>query len=335
MTKKNNGNSKIASIDSGLIAHECHSIEALNEYYAVNGWHADYRQIESGHLRVQLSALKIGHIELYRERANRRLWSSVKSADHSYTSITALSNDRFLLCGRIVGRDDLILIPPGNQLDIVRSAGTDTLTIHIPADRIGDYDTAFGGVDSIVDITHMTLKRAPNMNVDMFRRKVLAILTKQSAAATDSDMDRTLMIALTDMLQGVKSICNGHDPYARLEKHRVLLRARHYIKRHLSEDIRITDLCDYCGVSLSTLERTFSRALNISPKNFLLIMRLQDVRCKIIDSRESSFTIAEMAMNCGFGHMGRFSHYYRNHFGRLPSEDRDLGADMHRMDWAH
>ena len=132
-----------------------------------------------------------------------------------------------------------------------------------------------------------------------------------------------MMIALTDMLLSVKSNGNGHDPYARLEKHRILLRARRYVQRHLSEDIRITDLCEYCGVSLSTLERTFSRALNVSPKDFLLIMRLQDVRYRIINPTDDEATIAEIAMNSGFGHMGRFSSYYRNHFGRLPSEDRD------------
>jgi hypothetical protein len=46
MAKKNNTNSELTSINSGLIANDFYAIEALNEFYAANGWDADYRQVD-------------------------------------------------------------------------------------------------------------------------------------------------------------------------------------------------------------------------------------------------------------------------------------------------
>ncbi len=114
------------------------------------------------------------------------------------------------------------------------------------------------------------------------------------------------------------------DPYRRLKKHRIVVRAREYIHEHLTEHIHVTDLCKYCGVSLSTLERIFTRELEISPNSYIQVARLHEVRHALLDANGEGLTIADIAMNCGFTHMGRFSHRYRSHFGRLPSEERSL-----------
>ena len=56
--------------------------------------------------------------------------------------------------------------------------------------------------------------------------------------------------------------------------------------------------------------------------------RLTDVRRRLWGDNSHSQTIAVVAMDSGFTHMGRFSEQYRNHFGLLPSEDRELRAQL-------
>jgi AraC-like DNA-binding protein len=269
---------------------------------------------------------------LFRETMNRQLESSVTTPENVYSVIVALSDVRFGVGGRNLGRDDLLLISPNTRLDVMGNAGFEALTIHIPADRIGDYDAAFGGVDPPVAITHMTLQHTPAMNVDAFRKMVLEIFAEPRRATTDGNMDWALIVALTDMLVGQRSIDNGHDAYGRLEKHRIMVRAREYIHQHLTDNIRITDLCKVSNVSLSTLERVFRRELDISPTQYVLATRLHEARRKIWATKAKSFTIAEIAMNCGFTHMSRFARQYQEHFGRLPSEDRQLGIHMNGED---
>ncbi len=114
------------------------------------------------------------------------------------------------------------------------------------------------------------------------------------------------------------------DPYRRLKKHRIVVRAKDYVDEHLTNVIRVTDLCKYCGVSLSTLERIFTRELGITPKGYIRAMRLHEVRRELLNGNSQDLTIADIAMDCGFTHMGRFSRRYRAHFGRLPSDERRL-----------
>ncbi len=117
------------------------------------------------------------------------------------------------------------------------------------------------------------------------------------------------------------------DPYRRFEKRRAVMCAKKYILENLAEHIHVTNLCSYCGVSISTLERMFTREFGISPYSYIQAARLNEVRRKLLNGYPKEVTIAEIAMSCGFTHMGRFSRQYRTHFGRLPSEDRHLATN--------
>ncbi len=129
---------------------------------------------------------------------------------------------------------------------------------------------------------------------------------------------------MISLLAKQETVKRAGDPYRRLKKHRIFTRAIDYVHEHLSQLIRVTDLCKYCGVSLSTLERIFRRELGITPNAYIHAARLHDVRCGLLNSNHDDRTIADIAMNCGFTHMGRFSRLYLTHFGRLPSEERSL-----------
>ena len=68
----------------------------------------------------------------------------------------------------------------------------------------------------------------------------------------------------------------------------------------------------------------FTRDLGITPTGYIQAARLHEVRRNLLDANAGDRTIAEIAVDCGFTHMGRFSRLYRTHFSRLPSEERRL-----------
>ncbi|MNR39034.1 HTH-type transcriptional activator RhaS [compost metagenome] len=51
---------------------------------------------------------------------------------------------------------------------------------------------------------------------------------------------------------------------------------------------------------------------------WLRLQRLDAARAQL--RRGDAHSIAEVALRCGFAHLGRFSAYYRERFGELPSE---------------
>ena len=58
--KAKNRNNKL--MDSGPVVTVFSNIDVLNEFYAENGWAAEFRQIEAGPLHSQVSAREIGRL---------------------------------------------------------------------------------------------------------------------------------------------------------------------------------------------------------------------------------------------------------------------------------
>ena len=95
--------------------------------------------------------------------------------------------------------------------------------------------------------------------------------------------------------------------------------AEEFMRAHLSEPITIADLLAVCACSRRALHTAFRSARGYSPMEFLTEQRLQAARRALQDSDEAE-SVSSIALDCGFGHLGRFSQVYRKRFGERPSE---------------
>ena len=177
---------------------------------------------------------------------------------------------------------------------------------------------------SLVETEKITLFEVPKTQLAPLRRLVAGAMSPPPGAQTHAVEASDLVAKMSRLLVGPESDKKVGDPYCRLNKHRIVVRAKDYVHEHLTDLIRVTDLCRYCGVSLSTLERIFTRELGITPNGYIRATRLHEVRRELLNGNSQDLTIADIAMDCGFTHMGRFSRRYRAHFGHLPSEERRL-----------
>jgi len=314
--------------DDGLLVERFNTPEALNAFYAANGWQADFRQIEPGEIEITVMGRCVGNVEFFRELISGRITSSTESPCEIFSLVLSAGGSAGRIHGRELGMNDLLLAPPCTKLEIVPSAACDVLTIQIPAAKFDDYATVLGAEESFDIKSQPTWYSGPAMNVDGIRHLVLATLTPSAILPEPESIDWTLISTLLGTLKSQDMEKQNRDPYGRAEKHSIVRHARNYIHDNLGDDIRVETLCEHCGVSLSTLQRLFHRELGISPRDYILAARLTDVRRRLWDDNFNSETIAVVAMDSGFTHMGRFSGQYRNHFGRLPSEDRDLREQL-------
>ncbi len=97
-------------------------------------------------------------------------------------------------------------------------------------------------------------------------------------------------------------------------------RACEFIEAHLAEPIPIGKVSAYSATSLSRLERTFRSELQMSPSRYILTRRLAAANRKLKDANSNDTQVAQIAMDYGFNHLGRFAGAYRAHFGELPSD---------------
>lgn len=105
---------------------------------------------------------------------------------------------------------------------------------------------------------------------------------------------------------------------------RKLAAVEDYLRYRLSAPIALADLVKASGVSARTLNILCHRHRGVAPMVLLRNARLDAARARLLNDPLASVT--EVALEYGFGHLGRFSAYYRERFGELP---RDRGLLRH------
>lgn len=99
---------------------------------------------------------------------------------------------------------------------------------------------------------------------------------------------------------------------------RCVSRAEEYMEAHASRHIGLAELASATGASMRTLTAAFRTHRGCSPMAFLRTRRFELARRLLVSS--PSATVAEVALSCGFAHLGRFSSEYQRRFGELPSQ---------------
>ncbi|WP_306119300.1 MULTISPECIES: AraC family transcriptional regulator [unclassified Roseitalea] len=153
-------------------------------------------------------------------------------------------------------------------------------------------------------------------------RQLMGLLLAEFERSVDGQRSQgdatTLSGAVIDALIGDFLTC-GTGRIAReeaciLPAH--IKRCRAHIGAHLDGEITVGRLAAIAGVSERAVYEGFRRFLGKTPMHYVLDARLQRARHLL---KAGQAPVATVARACGFGHMGRFSRYYRERYGEAPS----------------
>ena len=86
------------------------------------------------------------------------------------------------------------------------------------------------------------------------------------------------------------------------------------------ETLNLLELSQVAGVSLRQLQHAFKAFTGMTPTHWLRLRRLNSAHRELLARTPNDTTVAEVAMNWSFWHLGRFSSSYRALFKELPSE---------------
>lgn len=97
-------------------------------------------------------------------------------------------------------------------------------------------------------------------------------------------------------------------------------RSIEFIERHLAEPITLEDIASHARMSPRSIQVGFREDLGTTPIAFVRDRRLDAVRRALLEAApHSGVTVTDTAIRWGFGHLGNFSHVYRERFGESPS----------------
>jgi AraC-like DNA-binding protein len=103
------------------------------------------------------------------------------------------------------------------------------------------------------------------------------------------------------------------------------VRSRHRITRRciaVADDLDPIPTTAELAAALDITDRwvraAFAGAYGVSVSDFFRARALHRARRALTAADPTSTSVTDVAMACGFWHLGRFSGYYRSHFGELP-----------------
>ena len=101
--------------------------------------------------------------------------------------------------------------------------------------------------------------------------------------------------------------------------HENLIEAAALMEANLEEPLSLDEIAALVGVSRRQIERLFKRYVGEVPTKYYLDMRLRRARGLLL---QTSMSIMEVAVACGFQSPPHFSKCYRDLFGHTPSAER-------------
>jgi transcriptional regulator GlxA family with amidase domain len=101
--------------------------------------------------------------------------------------------------------------------------------------------------------------------------------------------------------------------------HENLIEAAALMEANIEEPLSLDEIASLVGVSRRQIERLFKRYVGEVPTKYYLDMRLRRSRELLL---QTSMSVMEIAVACGFQSPPHFSKCYRNMFGHTPSAER-------------
>ncbi len=306
----------VGQLDS---AHYC-SVEEMQEACEKNGWSIEFRQLQAGQLTSSMAPGMCADISLLDQQVSRRFEVVGEAPDGYVTVMAPEGRAEFRVNGQSFCGQGLFLLGSSAEFHSVNNDVLRVLMMNVPTSLL--QQTSCRTLDTREDqLRGQTLLIEPGAAI-VQRLRSLMHATIHQALPGRWQVERASRLAtdLATIIDQVRKTPNKTCRTSRRNTWLTINRARDFIETHLTEPISISKVSEYSASSLSKLERIFRRELQMSPSQYILARRLAAVNRDLHRNRSNGMRIAQIAMDHGFHHLGRFAGAYRAHFGELPSE---------------
>jgi AraC family ethanolamine operon transcriptional activator len=226
--------------------------------------------------------------------------------------------------GHRVRPTDLIVCPPQVDCLAFDPASTRFAVLTIPSETplVEVARRLFGAM------APAPLALACGSDAVALRDRLTTVREQAEAGATGVPREpaSTLLSCLAACLQS--AVSRHDDLIVGTHRSRIVRQAEEFFQHHLSEGVSVAQLSTIAGVSERSLRNAFYDVYTTSPKRYLKLWQLHQVRRALRTTTVRGATVTEVATGHGFYELGRFAGAYKSLFGEAPSET--LSRAKHR-----
>ncbi|MBH3402257.1 helix-turn-helix domain-containing protein [Pseudomonas fluorescens] len=285
---------RVQAFATGDVAAQCS---------ATPGWVQQYQQMSPGHFAGQVRYLDLHGVQVYEECMNTRVEQHFNAPAGALAFCFDASDNALYLLN---GESRNTWITPVNYREVAVVFGPQFVQRH--------------GLD-MAKLEGLFMAPLSCQQNALFTRWLSGTLTRLSALTDPISRDALTQQLLDDCLFILDNACvclDGSSLQKRSEERQLMARIGEWAADAPDETANLLELAQIAGVPLRQLQQGFKTYTGISPAQWLRLRRLNGARRELLSTTDT--TVAEVAMNWSFWHLGRFSNSYRALFKELPSE---------------
>ncbi len=155
-------------------------------------------------------------------------------------------------------------------------------------------------------------KLSTNIQIFCFSTEALALFDKRRD-------DTDLYAKKSEIYYLASCICSDTAEVYTLKSDDVIGKTCYYIAEHFQEEITLTDVAAYAGVSPAYLSRTFKSSVGLSFSACLTCTRIDHAMNQL---KYGNASVTDIALLSGFGTLRNFNRFFKRITGCTPSEYR-------------
>lgn len=224
-----------------------------------------------------------------------------------------------------------IHIKKGDMLFLNKNANHNVRIVKAPYNRYvstisaSEFEKIFGGTDlfslfKYLPNNHRHIKATNISEVSLYFDKIIS--------ETEKPADNYTQAMITSWLEKILVYAwrlTNDDSLINDDIKSTVFKVQNILENNYHLDLKINEICKELYISTYYLTRSFTKHIGISPKQYLIHIRLNNAG-KLL--RNSSMSIAEIAGKSGFQSTSNFISYFKKYFGVTPKKFRGLQSTV-------
>lgn len=301
------------------------SFQTIEEYSsALSGLNLDGCQLSKGDFNGRSKIVVANNFQLGIREANAKHFQNAKIDKGKIGLIFPLVKDEYINNGKSLGPEKQYIIFNGDENKIIFPEKHKHISLMININDLQKYlseDEARILIDTFRNISTGMVSSDSKLLLtqklyNLFETFKQTIKIPENSQLVYQDSCDSLFYALN-------SFQDAHTPQ-NIEKtknnERLLSRALDYIHSESTQTLTVSSIVSNIHASSRSIQYCFSELLGMSPKKYLVRLRLNEIRKELNKSSPNDQTITNIANKYGVVNIGRFKQDYENFFNETPRE---------------
>ncbi|NOR56586.1 MAG: helix-turn-helix domain-containing protein [Sulfurovum sp.] len=292
----------------------------------VHDWKIDFLQLDGGSFHSELKQIILPEVQVAHTHFDCHLDQKGTSPEKMWSFVIMGEDASMYRFNHTMTKSTstMIIYTPGAGINAVTFSGFEVYILSVTQEHLSHLMQKMGMDQAEEKLLKLDRVELEAEQADGLREVLKGILLKAAAyenkVMTSEGKELMLNYLPMKFLKEIGEKIGCAKEKTIKEKHFLYLEARAYMHTHLHEPLNIEEIAKKFQLSGRSLRNYFQEELNISPKQYLIALRLTKIRDELQVLEKETGVVEKTARRFGFQHMGQFSKSYKTYFGELPSQ---------------